>query len=136
MAHHGDLRFDQPADQFETALAAFDFHGLGSALFYQAHGVANGFISGDMKAAVGHVGNQESALRSAANGANMVQHFVQCDGQSAVVTKHNHAERVADEEHFHTGFVKQTRSGIVVSRQAGDFLSCLRRTKAGMELAG
>ena len=72
-------------------------------------------ISGDMKAAVGHVGNQESALRSAANSADMVQHFIQRDGQSAVVTKHNHAERVADEEYFHTGFVKQTRSGVVVS---------------------
>src|SRR5271169_7141172 len=37
MAHHRYLGFDKTSDQFETALAAFDLHGLGSAFFYQAH---------------------------------------------------------------------------------------------------
>ena len=73
VAHHRNFGFDQTRDQFDAALAAFHFHGFGAAFFHQAHGVANGFVERNMKAAVGHVGDEQRAARAAANCARVMQ---------------------------------------------------------------
>jgi len=73
-------------------------------------------------AAVGHVRDEEGAARSTAHGAGVMEHFVDGDGQGIFVAEHDHAERIADEDDVHAGFVNQARGRIVVSREAGDFL--------------
>ena len=75
----------------------------------------------DVETAVRHIGDEQRALRAATNRARVVQHFFQRDRQSAVVAEHDHAERIADEQNVHAGFIEQARGGIVVGREAGDF---------------
>src|SRR5258708_23495173 len=52
----------------------------------------------------------------------MVQHVVNRDRQRALMPQHDHAERIANKNHVHAGFIKQARRWIVVRRQASDFL--------------
>jgi len=119
--HHGDFRFDETRDCFHAFFAAFEFNGFG-AVFYKAQRVANGFLGRNVKRAEGHVRDDESATGSATNGANVVQHFVERDGKSVVISEDDHAERIADEKNVDASFVEKTRGGIVVCSEAGDSL--------------
>src|SRR5262249_7339922 len=64
----------------------------------------------------------QSAARTAANGARVMQHFVKCDRQRAVVAQHDHAKGVADQDDVDSGFVSESRSRVIVSRQANNLL--------------
>jgi hypothetical protein len=82
--------------------------------------------------AEGHVGHQQGAADSAANGARVVQHLLHGDGQSAVITEHGHAQRIADENHVNAGLIYQARSGIVVGGQRSDRLVGLFSIEEGL----
>jgi len=51
-----------------------------------------------------------------------VQHLVDRYLQSVLLSEYDHAERIANENDIHAGFIEQTRSRIVVRRQASNFL--------------
>src|SRR5579872_3908221 len=119
--HHGDFRFDEARNRFHALFAAFEFHRLG-AVFHKTKRVANCFLGRNVKCAERHVRDDECATGSAANGANVMQHFVERDGKRVVIAEDDHAERIADEKNVDAGFVKKTRGGIVVRSEAGDSL--------------
>ena len=58
-----------------------------------------------------------------ATAATMVADVVERDLGGVGKTEHDHAERIADEEHGHAGLVKQPRGGIVVGGQRGNFFA-------------
>ena len=128
MAHHGNFCFDHAGDELEAALAAFDFQCLGTGFLHEAHGVVERLGSVHVVAAVGHVCHYERAPCTAAHGPRVVKHLLNRNRQRAVVTEHDHADGVADENDVHAGFVEQTSRGIVVGRQAGDLLGLGRGT--------
>ena len=97
MAHDRNFRFDQASDQLEAAFPALNFYGFGAAFLDQADGVADGFFDGHMETAVGHIGDQQSAMGAAANGAGVMQDLLEGDGKSAVVAEDHHADRIANE---------------------------------------
>ena len=117
--HHGDFRFDEARNRFHALFATLEFHRFG-AVFHKAQRVANSFLGRNVKCAEGHVRDEEGATGSAADGANVMQHFVERDGKRVVIAEDDHAERVADEKNVYAGFVEKTRGGIVVRSEAGD----------------
>ena len=116
--------FGEAGDEFETALAAFDFDGFGAGFLDEADGVAKGFGDVGVIGAEGHVGDDEGVLGAAADGAGVVDHFVEGDGERVVVAEDDHAEGVADEEDVNAGLVGEARGRVVVGGEADDFLRC------------
>src|SRR3984885_2971258 len=57
VAHHKNFSFDEPRDQLDAALAAFDFHGFGAAFLDKSQSSADGIVDGGVIAAVRHVGH-------------------------------------------------------------------------------
>ena len=124
VSHYGNFGFGEARDEFETALAAFDFDGFGAGFFDEADGVAKGFGDVGVIGAEGHVGDDEGVVGAAADGAGVVDHFVERDGESVVVAENDHAERVANEEDIDAGLIGKARSRVVVGGETDDFLRC------------
>ena len=76
MPHHRNLGLDELRDEFDPALAAFDFHRFSAALFHQPHRIADGFLDRNVEAAVGHVRYQQRPTSSAPHRASVVQNVV------------------------------------------------------------
>ena len=70
-----------------------------------------------------HIRNEQRLFHAARRCPRMMQHFFQCDTRGVLITKYNHPHRVAHENDVDAAFVEQSRSGIIVSRQRGDFLT-------------
>ena len=124
MTHHRNFGFDEARNQFEAALAAFDFHGFCAGFLHEANGVLNGFVDRNVEAAEGHIGNEQRAFRAAADGARVMKNLIERDGQRAVVAESDHAQRIADEQHVDAGLVEQARGGIVVGCEKRDLFCC------------
>jgi hypothetical protein len=116
----GDFGGGEAADEFGARGAAFDLDGLGAGLLDEAEGVAGGVAQGGVVGAVGHVGDEEGAAEAAGDGAGVVEHLVEGDGEGVFVAEDDHAERVADQDHVDAGLVDQARGGIVVCGERGD----------------
>ncbi len=105
MAHNGNFGFGKARDELKAALAAFDLYGFGAGFLDDADGVAKGFGDVGVIGAEGHVGDDEGVFGAAADGAGVVDHFVERDWEGVVVAEDDHAEGVADEEDVNTGLV-------------------------------
>ena len=122
VSHYGNFGFGEAGDEFETALAAFDFDGFGAGFLDEADGVAKGFGDVGVIGAEGHVGDDEGVFCAASNGAGVVDHLVERHGKGVVVAEDDHAERVADEQDVYASLVGQARSRVVVGGETDDFL--------------
>ena len=122
MTHDRDFSFCQPGDQLQAAFTALHLHGLGASFLYETHGIVQRIRHVRVIAAVRHVGHKKRTARSAPHGASVVQHLIDRYCQRALMPQHDHAERIADKDQIHTGFVEQPRGRIVIRRQASDFL--------------
>ncbi len=118
-------------DEFEAALAAFDFHGFHPCFLDEPNRVAQRFGGVGMVAAEGHVRDEQRVLGTAPHRPRVVNHLLERNRQRAVVTQRDHSHRIADEDDVHAGFVNQTRGRIVVRRQANDFVGIGRGTRGG-----
>jgi hypothetical protein len=105
MADDGDFGIGEGADKLGAR--TFDFDGFGAGFLDEADGVAEAISDSSVVAAKGHIGNYEGAMHGAANGAGVVEHLVHGDGEGVFVAKHDHGERVADEEEIYSGFVNE-----------------------------
>jgi hypothetical protein len=121
VAGDGDFGVDDAADHVGTLFSAFDLDGFGSAFLDKAGGIAHGLVDSQVVGAVGHVGDQECVLHSPARGSGVVQHLIDRDRKRVFISEHGLGERVADEDHVDAGFVNQTRAGIIVRSQTGDW---------------
>src|SRR6185503_14699242 len=72
-----------------------------------------------------HVADHQRALTSARDQASVIDHLVHGYGQGVGTALHDAAQRIADQEHFHAGFVENPRKGIIVCREASDLLAAL-----------
>jgi hypothetical protein len=61
-------------------------------------------------------------MSASAHGAGVLKHFVNRYLQRVFLAQHDHSKRIANKNDVHAGFVEQTRSRIVIRRQASDFL--------------
>src|SRR5580692_2315437 len=66
----------------------------------------------------------------------MMHHFVQRHRQRVLVTEDHHAQRIADENNIHAGFIEKKRGGIVICRETGNFLFGFEMACEGTRLAG
>ena len=116
MPDHRDLRIHQPLHQLGTLLAALNLDRFGARLD-KACRVADRLFAAYVVRRKGHVGNQERALHSPPHGAGVVQHLLDRDRQRVFVAQHDHAQRVAHQDHVDAGFVHQARAGVVIRCQ-------------------
>ena len=70
-----------------------------------------------------HVRDDQRPLGAAADGARMVDHHVERDGKGVVVAEHNHAERIADQNHIDAGAIQQARHREIVRGPDGDLFA-------------
>ena len=114
---------DALADLFAAAL---QLDRVAVGFLDEAAGVLNGGFVGDLIGHVGHVADDEGVRRAAAHGGAVVDHVVHRDGDRGVVPERDHADRVADEDHVHSGAFLILGRQIIVGREPGDRLPLLR----------
>ncbi len=120
VSHDLDFGIDQALNQVSTLLAAFDFYRLGSTIFHEADRVTQAVAHAHVVRRIGHVGDQESVLHSAAYRAHVVKHLLHGDRQGVLVAQHDHAQRVAHQDDVDAGFVDQPCAGVVIRCQTGN----------------
>ena len=121
VADDGDFGVSEGADQLEAR--PLDFDGFSASLFDKADSIVNALVDCSVIAAKGHVGYDQGASNGTANGAGVMEHFIDGDSECVVVTEDHHGEGVADEEEVDSGFVYQAGGGVVVSGEGGDGLA-------------
>ncbi len=121
VADDGDFGISEGADQFDAR--AFDLDGLGAGFLDEADGVGEAFGDRAVIAAEGHVGDEQGAADGAADGAGVVEHLVDGDGEGVFVAEDDHGERVADQDQVDAGFVGEAGGGVVVGGEGGDGLA-------------
>ena len=107
-------------DHFGLVDAAFELHGLAAGFLQDAAGVFDRLVRAQVKAGERHVDDHERVLDGAADHFGVVDHFVERDGQRAVVPLHDHRHAVADENAFDAGRVDQPGHRVVVGRDHRD----------------
>ena len=103
--------------------SALELDGGGSALLQQSTGVAHGLGDADLVRQERHVGHDERTRGAARDGPAVMEHVVERHGERVLVTEHDHADRIADEQRVNAPLVEQTRHRRVVSGQHGDLLA-------------
>ena len=91
----GNFRFSEGADQIDAR--AFDLDGFGAGFLDEADGVGEAFGYRAVIAAEGHIGDEQGPADGAADGAGMMEHLVDGDGEGVFMAQDNHGERVADQ---------------------------------------
>ena len=102
--------------------AALDLDRRGAGL-QQAAGVAHRLLDAHLIGHERHVGHDERARGAAGHRARVVQHVVERDRQRVLVAEHDHAHRVADEQHVDAGAVEKPRHRGVVGGEHGNLLA-------------
>ena len=107
-------------DRFGLLDAAFEFHGLAARFLQDAAGVFDRPVRAQVKAGERHVDDHQRVLDRAADHLGVVDHFVERDGQRAVVPLDDHRHAVADENALDAGRVHEPRERVVVRRDHRD----------------
>ena len=129
LGKHADVRHERNAflcDRFDLrdmTRAAFELHRLRARvdkLFRRRDRLFGGVVGVNW-----HVRDEQRLFCPACRRARVMQHLFQRYRRRVLVPKHNHAQRVADQDDVDAGFVEQPRRGIIVCGQRGDFLAAL-----------
>ena len=120
MADDGDLGLGDAGHDGGAGGAALELDGLRAGLFDEADGIGDSVVPGGVIAAEGHVGDEKGAGETAADGAGVMEHLVDGDGEGVGVAEDGHGEGVADEDEVDAGGVEQARGGVVVGGERGD----------------
>ena len=118
MAHDGDLFPHQTPDKRAALAAPFKLHCFRPAFLEVLDGDAKGFLAPDVVAAIGEIGNQQSAPHATPDSAQVVQDFIHGHRNCRVVTQYDFAEGVPDQNDVHAGLVHQARRRVIVGGQA------------------
>ena len=121
VAHDGNACGGDGADFVGLADAAFEFDGLGTGRDEAAGGRER--LLGRVVSVNRQVADDEGLRPGTGNGGDVVQHVVERDVGGVGEAKHDHPERVADEQNIHAAFVEQAGAGVVVGREDGDTAS-------------
>ncbi len=122
VAHHRDPGLDDRLDRARRADATFDLDGLGTTLLEESPGILQCLVGvgiGEER----HVGDDERVLRPPRHGPDVVEHVGHGHPDLVLVAEDRPADRIADEQDRHAGFVEQLRRGVVVGRKHRDPLA-------------
>ena len=133
VAHHRDARGDEPVHELGVDRAALELDRVAAALLHQLAGVGHALLDRRLVRHERHVADDVRAARPAGDGAAVVDDLVERDRQGRVVALHDHAERVADEQHVGAGLVEQARERGVVGGEHGDPLASLLHLPQGVD---
>ena len=125
MAHHADLFVDQPLDEVNTLVSAFEFDCFRAAFFHQSQRISDRIVVAGMKRSIRHVGDQQRALHRASHGLQMNQYLVERDGHGVAVSQHDIAQTVADEDDVDSCFIDDARGRVIVSCQTNQSFAAL-----------
>ncbi len=89
-------RVDNRANLFADRGAALELDSLCAAFLHQTAGVDQGVIGGCLIGHERHIRNEQRIFRAASNCRRMMDHILHCDGQRILITKADHAQRIAD----------------------------------------
>jgi len=85
----GDFRFGEGAHQLDTR--AFDLDRFGARFLDKANGVGHALGNRAVIAAKRHVSYDKGAADGAADGAGVVKHFIDSDGEGVFVAQNDHS---------------------------------------------
>jgi len=118
-----NLGLHKLANHFDAAASAFELHCFRPAFFEVADRRFNGASGLSVISAERKVNHQQGATHSASHGFQMVQHLVDGHRDGGVVAEHSLSQAVAHQNRIDSGFVHQSRCGVIVGGQAGDTLA-------------
>ena len=121
MGDDGDFGLGEGADEIDAR--AFDFDGFGAGFFDEANGVGEAIGYCAVIAAEGHVGDEQGAADGAADGAGVMEHLVDGDGEGVFKAHHHHGQRIAHQHHVDARLVDKARGCIVIGGERGDGLA-------------
>jgi hypothetical protein len=91
-----NLALDQVADDVDLEAGTFDLDHLGTGLQQLQRGIQRAFRGGI--GAERQVGHQQRTLQHAGHGAGVVDHVGHGHRQGRIMTLHDHAQRIADQD--------------------------------------
>ncbi|CAB4728270.1 unannotated protein [freshwater metagenome] len=115
MAHDGNLCIDKRLDHRESLTTAFEFDGLrtcANKCCSIRHRVGNRHVVTHPR----HIGDDERRRSCACNCSGVMRHVRNRHLQGVLVTKNNHCDRIANENHVDASSIGHACSGRVVGR--------------------
>ena len=97
MRHDRDARVNDALDRRGGVNPAFELDRLRPSLGKEPARIREGLLGAHLPAEERHVPDYVRAARASGDGATMVDHFVDRDGEGGVLPLHDHSERVPDE---------------------------------------
>ena len=117
-----DTAFGQARDHVDFQFTPFELDHFRATLLHQPSGIAQtGLTRGVTHER--HVRHQQRAFDAARHEARVIDHFVHGHGNGGGVALHHHAERVADQDEIHAGFVQHARERRIVGGEARNLLA-------------
>ena len=107
VGHDGNAGADERGDRFGLFDAPFELNGLAAGFLQNSAGVFNRAVSAEVEAGERHVDDNERVLDGSADHFGVVDHFVERDGQRAVVALDDHRHAVANQDAFDAGGIHE-----------------------------
>src|SRR5690606_12994309 len=106
VAHHRDAGGHQPVYELGMYGAALELDRVAAAFLDEPAAVCPALIDRRPVRHERHVAADVRALGAANDGAAVVGHLLESDRECGVMSLHDHAERIADQEHVGSAFVE------------------------------
>ncbi len=121
VAHDRDLRADDRPDHVEALSTALKFHGTCATLLDEPTRIANGLLRRRVEGQPRHVTDDERVRFRACDRCGVVDHHVDSDSQSVVISEHDIGDRISDEDGVCTRSVGDSRSWGIIRRNHLEF---------------
>ena len=123
MADDGNARAHDAMHVLGDLLAAFELHALARAFLHELARALDRLLRRDLVAHERQIADEVRPTEAARDGAAVVGHLVERDGDRGRETLDDHPERVADEDHVDPGLVDEAGHGEVVGGDHRDLLA-------------
>ena len=104
---------------------ALDLDRLASTLLHQPSRVLQSLGRRYLIGQKGHVRDQKSVLRPAPGGPGVMDHVGHGHRHGGIIAKHDHPQRIADQDDVDPRFLRQTGRWIIIGRQHDDLFTSL-----------
>jgi hypothetical protein len=108
VAHHGDVDSGEGLDRVTHHHSALELDALG-ALLHQADRALDRLLRADLVRTEREIADDEGTWLGARHQTHVVHHVVERYGNGVGLALHDHADRVADQDHVDTGKIDEAR---------------------------
>jgi hypothetical protein len=118
VANHGDAIRQDRFDHGQALEAAFDFNRIGSGISEESR-IGKG--EGGSDAAAGRkIAGNEGVFYASGDGSCVMKHIRHGHRGGIRIAKHDHAQRISNEDQIQSAVVEKARGGVIVGCETGE----------------